>query len=551
MSYNYSLDFISTLLKIQERLSIKRGLLVRAFCLFSFIFSLLLSSIMLDAQTIASKGIPSKLHTDSISLKKCGFSEKMSGYNWGLYEQNSPLLFFSQPENKTLLSFGTFIRRDKGETFVSERGSKDTEGNFHVHSGYHKKNGYSWGSASYSFRKTAEVRFNESNDFDLVAPYVMGDTARAIPLQQHFYTFRAGNVQRLSNWLLSVSANYRASFAFRIQDPRPGNLSTLLEGKLGVGYIWDPYALSLTLGMGRYKQNNHVAFLSDVGSSKEYHFTGLGSDYYRFRGGNTNLFYNGKSYSVGIGLTPSNSPRKGFFFHGDWSLFTTNRIIRTLNNLPLTVLHNHDFQGSLGYLDCKNKSQWGAELFTRGRRSLGEVNIFGSSVAGLYPQIYTEHSYYRLELDYGTRFFIRNSSLEPKGFLWGTSLSLMGRMFRETHLPQAQAKRDHFVISLAPFVYYRKGIWDCFAAPYAEVALRLGSPTLSLAKQVDPIEEYQQLLNKNFAIASGTQTRLGISIGASCKLTSSYSLLLSTSYYNRLTSLASQRELSINLGLLF
>lgn len=497
------------------------------------------------AQTVKNK--------KSKFLEKSIFPEKQAGFDWAVPRENIPLQLFSERKNLTKITFGVDNRDDKKTSFVPQLGSQEREGNFKFQSDYRQKNTYAWGKSSYAYRKIGNIRYNETNDFEDLYPFVMGDTARTIPLQQHLYTFQAGTVQNLSNWLLAVSADYRSTLSFRIQDPRPRNLSTSLEGKIGLGYKWTHYAAGFSASIGRYKQNNDVAFLSEVGHSSEYHFMGLGSDYYRFRGDNTHIFYNGKRFSLAIGLTPSCSASSGLYIHSNWSLLTTQRIIRDLNNLPLTTLNLHKLHHQIGYFGQKGEYslRWGVELYSREIFRLGSIHIFGSSVGGIYPQIKTENSYTQTTIHSGVKAFIRSPYPIQKGFQWGGSLDFGGKLFQEYQAPQGKACFQYFTIALSPSILYHLGRGQLFAKTLARIDFAHRQLAFQLAKQVEPIQEYQKLLVQGFRTATSPQYLTNFSIGGSYCITSHYSLLFSLDYIYRYTSFAQQSSLSCYFGLAF
>lgn len=499
-----------------------------------------------------SQSLVSKQSNDSISAWSGTFYEQQAGYNWGISSSNIPLMRYSESETNTQLSLGMRQRKDNLVTFTPQLGNKETEGSYQMKSLFRKKNSFAWGSASYAYSKIAGIRFNESNDFDLIAPYVMGDTARAIPMDKHDYTFQAGAVQKVKGWLLSVSANYRACFSYRIQDPRPSNLSTFLQGSFGVGYEWSQYALGFTAGVGRYKQNNSVAFLSDVGVSNEYHFTGLGSDYYRFRGDNTEIFYKGRAYSLALGVTPSNKGKIGFFFHSDWALLATDRIVRPLNNLPLSTLYLHQFSGKMGYLgETPTALRWGVSLFAEGSIRLGAVHIFGSSVGGIYPKVKTENNYYATALSYGAKAFLRSTLTESKKLQWGANIVLGRALFEEYYVPQAEQIRKGFTLSLEPIIRYKENKWELFASPAYSLLLPVGKNSLVLAKQADPIAEYHELLKKTFAIDSSKKVTYLLAAGASFACNDRFAPYIHLIYCHTDVAVAHQDLWQVSLGVSF
>ncbi len=195
----------------------------------------------LYGQQVETQAIPADSADTSTTLRTL-LEQRRPGYDCSVSPAVSPLYFFSERGSRTDISLGGAVRRDGGETMVPQLGKQDIDGSVHIESALRQRNNFAWGAASYTYRATEGIRFNETTDYQLLAPYVMGDTAYTARLHQDLYTFGAGTVHRLGNWLLSLKADYRATFAYRTQDPRPRNLATLLEGQLGVGYQFADYA---------------------------------------------------------------------------------------------------------------------------------------------------------------------------------------------------------------------------------------------------------------------------------------------------------------------
>lgn len=494
----------------------------------------------------------SSLHADTLTVAGSLLEQGRPGYDLSVSPVVSPLYFFSERGSRTDISLGGAVRRDGGDATIPQLGKQDIDGSVHIESALRQRNNFAWGAASYTYRATEGIRFNETTDYQLLAPYVMGDTAYTARLHQDLYTFGAGTAHRLGNWLLSLKADYRATFAYRTQDPRPRNLATLLEGQLGVGYQFADYALALAGTLGRYKQNNQVGFLSELGVASEYHFTGVGGDYYRFRGNNTSLFYQGLSYGLSLGVTPTSQARQGFYALAAWHLLTTDRIIRELNNLPLSTLHLHTLDLQAGYTARSARlGRWGVTLYTQGDIRRGAVHLFGDPKGNIYPRIATERSYYGQTLEFGAKGFWskRGSSCTP--WSWGTTLSMGYRLHEEDLLPQAEQCFYHIGGTLAPHVSFHRGQYFVSLTPTYSVWSQMGHSSLQLAPQHQPIPTYTETLERAYQIASSTQMTYGLSMTHGYQLSSNYALWLSLDYLHTQTKLCGSNYGAIRCGISF
>ena len=478
--------------------------------------------------------------------------QRRPGYDSSVSPAVSPLYFFSERRSRTDLSLGGAIRRDGGEAMIPQLGKQDVDGSVHIESALRQRNNFAWGAASYTYRATEGIRFNETTDYQLLAPYVMGDTAYTARLHQDLYTFGAGTAHRLGNWLLSLKADYRDTFAYHTQDPRPHNLSTLLEGQLGVGYQFADYALALAGTLGRYKQNNQVDFQSEIGVASEYHFTGVGGDYYRFRGNNTSLFYQGLSYGLSLGVTPTGQAHQGFYALAAWHLLTTDRIIRELNNLPLSTLHLHTLDLQAGYTARSARlERWGVALYTQGDIRRGAVHLFGDPKGNIYPRIATERSYYGQTLEFGAKGFWDKRGNSRTPWSWGTTLSIGYRLHEEDLLPNAMRTLYHVVGQIAPQLDYTRGRYMASLRPTCGVWIPVGHGSQQLVPLHQPIPTHHETLERAYQIARSTRMSYGVEMTHGFQLTHRYVLWLSLDYLRTQTKLCGSDYGAIRCGISF
>lgn len=273
---------------------------------------------------------------------------------------------------------------EQHESIVPQKGDGGYGGNIGAAAFRLTKRGAVWGNASFEINRTNNVFFNETSDYDLLAPYVVGDTVGG-DLHAQTYRFSGGFALRLpKNFSIGLDAAYRADIAYRQIDPRPKNLVTDLRLSLGTAYTApNGYRIGLNVDGGKYKQTNSMKFFSELGVPNVVHLTGLGTHYYRFQGSNYESYYKGYTVGGGLGLQPQNS---GWHAAASYAFRTFEKVISTLNELPMSRCDEHKAAGEMAYLQ-KGAAFWGVKLNADYTRRIGTENIFDDAADNVYPQI--------------------------------------------------------------------------------------------------------------------------------------------------------------------
>lgn len=271
----------------------------------------------------------------------------------------------------------------------------------------HKGKATLWGNAYYVNGSTRNVRYNETTDFDLLYPYLMADTVGG-KTQQEFYHFMGGFSYPLGKkWTIGAEGEYTAKMEYRTRDPRPKNLTGDLRAKVGVSYLLGVlHSLGAAVTARKYKQTNELKLYNEVSVPTIYHLTGLGNDYYRFRGVNTSTYY--KGYGVGGMLTYSQKDQRGWFAQAEYEYTNIDKIISTLNELPMATLESDRFHGTVGYLMNDGHQYYGANLDGEIYRKFGTENIFGTAQDNIYPQIASAEFYTSAQSRIGMETFYQN-----------------------------------------------------------------------------------------------------------------------------------------------
>ena len=118
-----------------------------------------------------------------------------------------------------------------------------------------------WGSAGYKRGKIERISFNSAADFDILYPYVLGDTLQTSPTIEQ-YAFSGGVATTMNQWTIGAVIDFRAMQQFSRKDPRTRSIATDLVLKVGAKYAFSTYDLGLDMGGIFYKQTNDVAFFS-------------------------------------------------------------------------------------------------------------------------------------------------------------------------------------------------------------------------------------------------------------------------------------------------
>lgn len=247
-----------------------------------------------------------------------------------------------------------------------------------------------WGGAGYENGKKRNVSFNETSDYERLYPYVMGDSVGG-NLASQTYRFHGGFAYMFGRVLLGVETAFRAAFEYRQVDPRPLNTVSDFTLKIGIAIdLTEHYLTGFSLKAGRYKQTNGLKFYNELGVPNVLHFTGLGTDYYRFRGSKYGTYYNG--YNVGTDFQLKHKGKMGWKAGLSYDYASVTKIIAELNELPLTQLAVHEMAAELAY-ESEGKRFWGVALRFDNSLRLGTENLFGDAANNVYPQIASAQQY--------------------------------------------------------------------------------------------------------------------------------------------------------------
>ncbi len=241
-----------------------------------------------------------------------------------------------------------------------------------------------WGNARYENGKILDLRLVESPDYHIVAPYAIADTIGGDQNVER-YIFGGGYAHegKLFNW--GVEIGYAAGLYYRNVDPRPKSITGKLDVGLGIAFRTGDYLLGPMFRFERYRQTTDIEFVSEMGASKLFHTTGLGTHYARFDGTGSNVFSDYYSYTAGADFYPR--VLSGAFVSGRMAATAMRHVIADLNKLPMANRSIRMASLMAGYTSRGRRWQWKAYAGADAVRIHGKENLFGDPTSGSYPVI--------------------------------------------------------------------------------------------------------------------------------------------------------------------
>lgn len=259
----------------------------------------------------------------------------------------------------------------------------------------HKGKTTLWGKAYYGNGSVRNIRYNETSDYMILYPYLMADTVGGKSQQERYHFMGGFSYPIGKRWMIGAEGQYTALMEYRTRDPRPKNLTGNLRAKLGLSYnIFNDYWLGMGATASKYKQTNEVKLYNEVSVPVIYHLTGLGNDYYRFRGENTSTYY--KGYGVGGMITLSQKSGRGVLAQMEYEYSDLDKIITSLNQLPMANMKSHHQSLTFGYIGGNKLNTFGCKVKESFEARRGIENVFGTAQDNIYPQI-AEMKQYHLD----------------------------------------------------------------------------------------------------------------------------------------------------------
>lgn len=330
----------------------------------------------------------------------------------------------------------------QSQAFVQENGSGHTLGSLFVNS-YLRMNTNTavWGGASYTVGTQRNISWNSTSDYNLLAPYVMADTLGGDTYRERYY-FAGGYATQLNRILLGGEMAIRADHEYRDHDPRMRGIVTELSLHAGAAVNAWGYKWGTTVDGTVYKQTNSVDFYNELGKIPEYHMTGLGTEYSRFAGEQTEVAYRGGSFGLAIDAEPVGY--SGLYGHARIGRNSYERQLTSANSVPLSELVYNKVEAILGWKHS-GAHRWAIHADFNFTKRSGDENITGKSDSQYYPVIGTLTMY---------KDWLTDASLSA---MYGTTkgsyvktVSLKGgyRNHRESYIyPERKLNRAHAYVT--------------------------------------------------------------------------------------------------------
>jgi hypothetical protein len=238
-----------------------------------------------------------------------------------------------------------------------------------------------WGMASYRTRNTKHIRWNNTADYDLLAPDVTADSVGGDTKNEQYY-FRGGYAGSYGRWTIGVEAEFRAEQEYRQRDPRMRGVVSDLNIRLGATREWLSYRWGVALSGNVYRQRNDVKFYNFDGGYSQYLMTGLGENYHRFADNKPDVQYRGDGVGISLQMMPATS--QGWLASVSTSEHRYERILVSYNSLPLTTLYHQQIDLMVGWKreGDSDFAIWGEYRWNK--RSSDE-SIVGASSVNVYP----------------------------------------------------------------------------------------------------------------------------------------------------------------------
>lgn len=305
------------------------------------------------------------------------------------------------PFSVTTLGLHGFLSKT-ASTLPAEIGNGELTGSVTANSYRHLgKNTTVWGHARFHAGKIKGVCWNNSADYDLVGPYVIGDPVGG-DLTTRSYDFGGGYAGESEKWRWGVEASYRAAIDYRGRDPRDKIIVSDLDVSIGGGFR--PAGSGLAIGLAGnvkvYNQTAAIEFYNPLNDIPTYAMTGLGSYYPRFSGNSgRNTAYSGAGFGLSVSLFPvSDNSGRPVRAQIEMSNLRLRQYMRDFNNLELTHTSTSSLAGEYGMMfgNLDERTSGICYGFTvRGHynRKTGTENLVGSSTGNNYPIIGERENY--------------------------------------------------------------------------------------------------------------------------------------------------------------
>lgn len=402
-----------------------------------------------------------------------------------------------------------------------------------------------WGEASYMNGQQYDIRWNSTADHALLAPYVLADSVGGNTRRER-YVLSGGYAIRLNRWTVGGDLHFRAEQEYRNVDPRMRGVITDLTLKAGAAYDMTSYRLGLAAEVNIYKQTNDVDFYDELGGPAEYIMTGLGTDYSRFSGTNTDIYFEGSGSSLLLSLQPLYN--KGIFADMQLAAYRYECISDEYNSLPLTTLYTDKAVLTAGWKH-EDKSHWALYGRLSLLRKRGDEHVAGDAVGGVYP-VLADLTLYNLNL---TQTSIAALYGGKRPFVWNIEATVGYQDYEERYVyPERRQTATHLLgmlqgqIMLAPT---DRLTLDCSLLASHHAALRSDI----LMPYTEMKQTITDMVNHNYSQLQASYTHIEARLRADYRLSNSrYGLFAALGGGTTFNNVSNNRlQLHVSAGITF
>ncbi|WP_315283442.1 DUF6850 family outer membrane beta-barrel protein [Prevotella pallens] len=246
------------------------------------------------------------------------------------------------------------------------------------------KNSIAWGEAYYENGKRLGVSWNLNSDYKRVFPYVTADTT-TVSMLREYYRFRGGYAHKQNKLTLGAELSYQSTIEYRNRDPRPKNTSLDVLLRLGLGYdVLPQRVVAMYVDAGRYTQQSNVIFMNPQGNRVLYHLTGLGMQYFRFKGLQNAVKYEGNNYLIGISTHTKSG--NGLQASADMSHENIQKRLASERDIPICDIFQTKWRGDISWI--KQQKLWTYKLMLNAEivKREGQERFYDSGLTN-YKQI--------------------------------------------------------------------------------------------------------------------------------------------------------------------
>jgi len=362
-----------------------------------------------------------------------------------------------------------------------------------------------WGSADYRNGSRKKVRWNESSDYNKVAPYIIADSVGG-DLNFEKYVFSGGYAFEKASYQLGVFARYSALLEYRAIDPRPKNTTSDLEVGFGISRVlWKDYRVGLDLQLAKYTQTNAVSFYSETGNAALYHFVGLGNDNKLLYGNKKKALYEGSGY--GLGFQVFNIRKPEWFFQMRYHNSDIRKAISVIQTLDVAKRSDVKTDFVIGRIFKGDHRNWGIQVEYKQDSRKGIEDRLSFAETGNLISVGKVNSYQYLEQQQKiASFYSWNTATWDYGFNSFVSRLQIEEKYKVT---AAQSRITFWNIGLEANISKSvtpQEIW-CFKP---KISYHYAADLLNKLRDIPAQEGINQMLSDNFKIAAAQflQTQL-------------------------------------------